>query len=62
MRERARGWTLVVAAAIGLAAEVASTVQDGVGVTKVVALASFAFVFWYGWDLARPSRRGAPSK
>jgi hypothetical protein len=56
LRERARGYLLLAAAAIGLAAEVVSTLQDGVSFTKVVALACFAFVFWYGWDLARPRR------
>jgi hypothetical protein len=57
VRERARGYVLVVAAAVGLAAEVVSTVQDGVSFVKIVALACFAFVFWYGWDLVRPARR-----
>lgn len=57
VRERARGYVLVVAAAIGLAAEVVSTAQDGVSFTKVVALACFTFVFWSGWYLARPARR-----
>jgi hypothetical protein len=57
VRERARGWILLAAAAIGLVAEAVSTVQDGVSFWKVVALACFLFVFWYGWDLARPRRR-----
>jgi hypothetical protein len=56
VRERARGYVLVVAAAIGLTAEMISTAQDGVTFTKVVALACFTFLFWYGWDLARPAR------
>jgi hypothetical protein len=56
VRERARGYILIVAAGLGLAAEVVSTVQDGVSFVKVVALACFAFVFWYGWDLVRPPR------
>jgi hypothetical protein len=56
LRERARGYLLLAAAAIGLAAEVVSTLQDGVSFAKVVALACLAFVFWYGRDLARPRR------
>jgi hypothetical protein len=56
LRRRARGYVLLAAAAIGLAAEIVSTLQDGVTFAKTVALACFAFVFWYGWDLSRPHR------
>jgi len=52
MRERGRGVVLIVVAVIGLAAETISTIQDGLGGPKVIALACFLFLFWYGWDLA----------
>jgi hypothetical protein len=52
MRERSRGVVLVVASVIGLGAEALSTIQDGLGGPKVVVLAVFAFLFWYGWELA----------
>jgi threonine/homoserine/homoserine lactone efflux protein len=53
MRERTRGVVILVAALIGLVAEAVSTAQDGIGGPKVIALACFAFLFWYGWELAR---------
>lgn len=56
MRERTRGLVIALAALIGLAAEVVSTIQDGVGGPKVIALACFAFLFWYGWELTRRVR------
>ena len=52
MRERSRGWVLIVVAMIGLVAEALSTIQDGLGGPKVIVLACFAFLFWYGWELA----------
>jgi threonine/homoserine/homoserine lactone efflux protein len=56
MRERTRGIVLIVVSLIGLGAEVASTIQDGIGAPKVVALACFGFLFWYGWELAQRAR------
>jgi hypothetical protein len=53
MRERSRGILLIVVSVIGLVAEALSMVQDGLGGPKVVALACFAFLFWYGWELAQ---------
>jgi threonine/homoserine/homoserine lactone efflux protein len=61
MRERARGWVMIVVSVIGLAAEITSTIQDGIGAPKVVALACFAFLFWYGWELAHRAKPGAAS-
>ena len=58
MRERTRGVVILVAALIGLVAEAVSTIQDGIGGPKVVALACFAFLFWYGWS----SRAVAPGR
>ncbi len=55
-RERARGFVLVAVAVTGLVAEVISTVQDGIGAPKLIVLACFGFLFWYGWELARPAR------
>lgn len=52
MRERSRGWVLMVVSVIGLVAETFSTIQDGLGGPKVIVLACFAFLFWYGWELA----------
>lgn len=52
MRERSRGVVLIVVSLIGLTAEVISTLQDGIGGPKVIALACFAFLFWYGWEIA----------
>jgi hypothetical protein len=52
MRERSRGVLLIVVALVGLAAETLSTLQDGIGGPKVVALACFAFLFWWGWAIA----------
>ena len=52
MRERSRGVLLIVISVIGLVAEVLSTIQDGLGGPKVIVLACFAFLFWYGWELA----------
>ncbi len=56
MQERTRGLVILVAALIGLVAEAVSTIQDGIGGPKVIALACFAFLFWYGWELARRPR------
>lgn len=52
VRERSRGIVLIVVSVIGLVAEALSMIQDGLGGPKVVALACFAFLFWYGWELA----------
>jgi hypothetical protein len=52
MRERGRGILLMVIAVIGLIAETFSMLQDGLGGPKVIVLACFAFLFWYGRDLA----------
>jgi hypothetical protein len=49
---------LVVVSLIGLVAEALSMVQDGMGAPKVVALACFAFLFWWGWELRRVPDRG----
>ena len=54
-RERSRGYVLVVLALIGLVAELISTVQDGIGAPKLIVLACFGFLFWYGWELAHPA-------
>jgi threonine/homoserine/homoserine lactone efflux protein len=62
MRNPARGLVLIVAAFVGLAAEIVSTVQDGISGAKVVALACFLFLFWYGWDLREKAKRKAPPK
>jgi threonine/homoserine/homoserine lactone efflux protein len=51
-----RGLVLIVVSVIGLAAEVMSTIQDGIGASKLVALACFAFLFWYGWELRQRAR------
>jgi threonine/homoserine/homoserine lactone efflux protein len=56
MRERSRGIVLVVVAAIGLAAETMSTIQDGIGGSRIVTLTCFAFLFWWGWEMAQPRR------
>jgi hypothetical protein len=56
MRERSRGIVLMLVSIIGLGAEVISTIQDGIGAPKVVALACFGFLFWYGWELAQRAR------
>jgi threonine/homoserine/homoserine lactone efflux protein len=61
VRERTRGVVILVVAFIGLVAEGISTIQDGIGGPKVIALACFAFLFWYGWELAHragPKARG----
>ena len=52
MRERTRGYVLLLVSVIGLGAEIVSTIQDGIGAPKVVALACFGFLFWWGWSLA----------
>jgi hypothetical protein len=52
LRERSRGIVLIVVSVIGLVAEALSTIQDGLGGPKVIVLACFAFLFWYGWELA----------
>jgi threonine/homoserine/homoserine lactone efflux protein len=57
MRNRARGLILIVASLVGLAAEVLSTIQDGISGAKVVALACFLFLFWYGWDLRERAKK-----
>lgn len=59
MRNPARGLVLLVASVVGLAAEIVSTVQDGISGAKVIALACFLFLFWYGWDLREKARRKA---
>ena len=61
MRDRSRGIVLVVVAVIGLAAEAVSTIQDGIGGPKVIAVACFAFLFWWGWEMAqrKPPPKGA---
>jgi hypothetical protein len=56
MRERSRGIVLMIVSIVGLGAEVMSTLQDGIGVPKVVALACFGFLFWYGWELVQRAR------
>jgi hypothetical protein len=56
MRERSRGIVLIVVALIGLAAEGVSAIQDGIGGPKVVVLACFAFLFWWGWELAQRAK------
>ena len=53
MRERSRGVLLMVISVIGLIAEAFSMVQDGLGGPKVIVLACFAFLFWYGRELSR---------
>lgn len=55
-RERSRGIVLIVVSMIGLASEAISTIQDGIGGPKVIALACFAFLFWYGWEIAHRAR------
>jgi hypothetical protein len=59
-RERGRGYVLLVVALIGLVAEVISTIQDGVSAAKLVALTCFVFLFWYGWELAHPTKPKRP--
>ena len=56
LRERTRGFVLLLVSVIGLVAEIISTIQDGIGAPKVVALACFAFLFWWGWELAQRAR------
>ena len=58
MRERSRGVLMIVVSLIGLGAELTSTIQDGVGVPKVIALSCFGFLFWYGWELAHRVKPG----
>jgi threonine/homoserine/homoserine lactone efflux protein len=53
MQERSRGIVLLVVSVIGLGAEAISTIQDGIGAPKVIALACFGFLFWWGWEMAR---------
>ncbi len=53
MRERSRGIVLVVVSAIGLAAEVFSTINDGISGARVITLTCFAFLFWWGWEMAQ---------
>ena len=53
MRERSRGVILMVVSVIGLIAEGLSLLQDGLGAPKVVVLACFAFLFWYGRELSQ---------
>ena len=65
MQDRRRGLVLVVIAVIGLAAEAISMIQDGLGAAKVIVLACFAFLFWWGWELRQvPTDRppGAPGQ
>ena len=52
MRERGRGMFLMVVSVIGLLAEAFSTITDGIGGPKVIVLACFAFLFWYGRELS----------
>jgi threonine/homoserine/homoserine lactone efflux protein len=54
-RDRRRGLVLAVVAFVGLVAEAISMLQDGPGAPKIVALVCFAFLFWWGWELRRPS-------
>jgi hypothetical protein len=56
MRNRTRGIALIAVALIGLVAEAISTIQDGIGGPKVIALACFAFLFWSGWELRQRAR------
>ena len=54
MRERGRGILLMIVSVVGLLAEALSTLQDGIGGAKVIVLACFAFLFWYGRELSQP--------
>ena len=56
MRGQTRGLVLIVVSLIGLGAEAMSTIQDGIGGPKVVALACFLFLFWYGWEIRQRAR------
>ena len=58
MRERTRGLVLIVVALIGLAAEAVSILENGLGAPKVVALACFGFLFWYGRELRQRAPQG----
>jgi threonine/homoserine/homoserine lactone efflux protein len=61
MRARSRGVVLILVSLIGLAAEAISMIQDGIGGPKVIALACFAFLFWWGWEMAqRPKAETSP--
>ncbi len=47
---------LLLVSVIGLGAEIVSTIQDGIGAPKVIALACFAFLFWWGWELSTKAK------
>jgi threonine/homoserine/homoserine lactone efflux protein len=59
-RDRRRGLVLALVAFVGLLAEAISLVQDGLSAPRTVALVCFAFLFWWGWELRRPSNPERP--
>jgi threonine/homoserine/homoserine lactone efflux protein len=59
-RDRRRGLVLALVAFVGLVAEAISLLRAGLSAPGTVALACFAFLFWWGWELRRPAKPAPP--